>query len=119
MSDERNLAAKIVDHGLHVAEEKRKGVMLNALGLIALVVTPQIHCGGPIFCGERVHLVAKRVPIVGKAVNEKDRFAFAERDVVNLDIAVFGRVVINTVPDVRGVIRVSDAAEAGRKNERR
>src|SRR5262249_9416183 len=76
--------AQMLDYGNDVAYEERHVVVLNSLRFIAQVVAALVDGHALIFVGESFHLLAPRVPIVGKTVNHHDQRSAADGCVVNL-----------------------------------
>ncbi len=98
--DDRLLFAQRLDDGDHVAHQQSHVVILDALGLVAQVVAALIDGDALEFIGQRLHLVAPRVPEIGKAVDHDDQRAAAEARVMNLDAVGIGITVFHAGFDV-------------------
>ena len=101
--DHRPLLALIADHRGDVADQIDQLVLLDALRLVAQVVAALIERGDPIARCQRLHLIAPRIPEVGKAVqHHHQRATPSERRVVDGDAVVVDIVVADAVEDVGG-----------------
>ena len=107
----RHRAAPIVAHhdgsrrflrGHHrgdIRHQQRHGVLLHALGLVALVVAAHVQRGDAKAIRQRRHLVPPRVPEVRKAVQEhrQRRVLWPGHGIVDANAVAVGVAVINAV----------------------
>src|SRR5262249_499676 len=82
--DDGFVFAQMLDYGNDVAGEESHVIVLYALRFVAQVVAALVDGHALIFVGEPVHLLAPRVPMVGKTVNHHDQRPAAAGNIVNL-----------------------------------
>src|SRR5262249_18290540 len=73
-----------LDHRRYISYEQAKGVVVNALGFVAQVVTAQIDGDTLELVGQRLHLRSPGVPKVREPVQHHHQRAFAEARIMIL-----------------------------------